>query len=88
MTMLLGKARHWPQEIEPPSPTGTLFEDVGVDHYAAAWIEALANDGIALGCKIAEFCPETPVTRAELAVFFAKAFNLPSQEGTSWLKEN
>jgi len=37
----------------------------------------LANEGISAGCGNGNFCPEVPVTRAQMAVFLVKAFSLP-----------
>jgi 2',3'-cyclic-nucleotide 2'-phosphodiesterase/3'-nucleotidase/5'-nucleotidase len=61
----------------PPAATGTLFTDVPVDGFAAAWIEELANAGITGGCGGGNFCPNANVTRAEMAVFLVTTFNLP-----------
>jgi len=55
----------------PPAAEGT-FTDVGTTHYAAAWIEQLFSDGITAGCGINIFCPETSVTRAQMAIFLLK----------------
>ncbi|HNC09483.1 MAG TPA: S-layer homology domain-containing protein, partial [Anaerolineales bacterium] len=60
----------------PPPATGT-FSDVPTDYWAAAWIEQLAAEGITSGCGSGIYCPENPVTRAQMAVFLVKAFNLP-----------
>jgi subtilisin family serine protease len=61
----------------PPAATGTVFADVAAGDFAAAFIEQLAAEGIASGCGGGDFCPNTPVTRAEMAVFLVAAFNLP-----------
>ena len=63
----------------PTPPPSTRFVDVPVDHWAAAWIEQLAADGIAEGCSASPpmYCPESPVTRAQMAVFLVRTFNLP-----------
>jgi uncharacterized protein YkwD len=57
----------------PPSATGTIFNDVPIDHWAAAWIEQLAADGITSGCSAINYCPESVVTRAEMAIFLLRA---------------
>ena len=46
-------------------------------HWAGDWIEQLAVEGITSGCALGLYCPENPVTRAQMAVFLVKAFNLP-----------
>jgi hypothetical protein len=53
----------------PPSVGTTGFSDVPADHWAAAWIKQLAAEGITSGCGAGSYCPETPITRAQLAVF-------------------
>ena len=60
----------------PPAPSGTLFADVPVTHWAAAFIEALASEGITGGCAPGLYCPASPVTRAEMAVFLTATFDL------------
>lgn len=57
-------------------PTGTArFEDVGPGHTFRADIAALADAGITRGCNRARtrFCPDAPVTRAQMAAFLARA---------------
>ena len=58
----------------PPLPTGTIFADVSVDSFAAAWIEDLYARGITGGCLTdpLRYCPDANVTRAEMAVFLLK----------------
>ena len=57
----------------PPPATGTVFADVAVDDFAAAWIEALAAENITGGCGGGDYCPLSPVTRAQMAVLLLKA---------------
>ena len=58
-----------------PIATGP-FTDVSGTH--AANINAVANAGISLGCDLAGtlFCPDEPVSRAQLASFLARGFEL------------
>lgn len=58
-----------------PAPTGA-FSDVATDHWAAAWIEQLAAEGITAGCGGGEYCPAAQVTRDQMAVFLVRTFNL------------
>jgi hypothetical protein len=88
MAVILGKAKYWPVEPEDPPATGTMFEDVRAEHWAAGWIEELASSGVTAGCKAGKFCPEEAVARAELAVFMVKAFNLPVREDSTWILED
>ncbi|MFZ5821521.1 MAG: S-layer homology domain-containing protein [Chloroflexota bacterium] len=60
----------------PPAAVG-MFSDVPAGNPFARWIEQLANEGITGGCGGGKFCPKTPVTRAQMAVFLVAAFNLP-----------
>ncbi len=55
---------------------GTLqgeFNDCGDDYWAADFINTLKYSGIAAGCGGGDFCPESPVTRQEMAVFIVSA---------------
>ena len=61
----------------PPAATGTAFTDVPADYWAAAWIEQLVAEGITTGCGDGNYCPESAVTRAQMAVFLVKTFALP-----------
>jgi hypothetical protein len=56
----------------PPDPTGTAFGDVPANGFAAAWIEDLAARGITGGCGGGNYCPNSAVTRAQMAVFLLK----------------
>ena len=56
----------------PPPATGTVFADVAEGDFAAAWIEALAAEGITGGCGGGDYCPGDPVSRAQMAVFLLK----------------
>ena len=62
----------------PPVATGTMFADVPSSHWAAAWIEKLAVDGISTGCNGGNFCPNSNVTRAEMAIFLLRAEHGPA----------
>ena len=59
----------------PFSPTGTLFSDVPMAHWAVGWIEQLYADGVTLGCGASplRYCPDASVTRAEMAIFLLRA---------------
>jgi hypothetical protein len=59
----------------PPAPTGTLFQDVPQNGFAAAYIEKLAADGVTGGCQAAPplYCPDNPATRAQMAVFLLRS---------------
>jgi hypothetical protein len=56
----------------PPAATGTLFADVPASDPFAPWIEELASLGVTGGCGGGNYCPASPVTRAQMAVFLLK----------------
>ncbi len=70
-----GAAVRWTRTLSLP-PTTASFDDVPVDYWAFQHIEALAKSGITSGCDASNFCPEDPLTRAQMAVFLAKALGL------------
>ncbi len=57
----------------PPAASGTVFTDVPQGSFAADWIEELASLEITGGCGGGNYCPNGPVTRAQMAVFLLKA---------------
>ena len=61
----------------PLPASGTVFGDVAASYWAAAWIKQLAAEGITGGCGAGNYCPDRPVTRAQMAVFLVKTFDLP-----------
>jgi hypothetical protein len=71
MAVFLLKARFGADHVPPPA-TGTVFADVHPGDFAADWIEELASLGITGGCGNGNYCPDAPVTRAEMAVFLLK----------------
>jgi len=64
----------------PPAATGTVFGDVHIGDFAADWIEDLAIRGITAGCGGGNYCPNAPVTRAEIA-----ALLLLAEHGSGYL---
>ncbi|HEY1249865.1 MAG TPA: S-layer homology domain-containing protein [Thermoanaerobaculia bacterium] len=71
MAVFLLKAKFGSDHVPPPE-TGTVFLDVPVGSFAAAWIEELYNLGVTGGCGNGNYCPDDPVTRAQMAVFLLK----------------
>jgi hypothetical protein len=59
-----------------PPPAGGMFDDVDLSYWAVHWIEQLAAEGITGGCGGGNYCPEDPVTRAQMAVFLVRTFGL------------
>jgi hypothetical protein len=62
-------------EYSPPDVEATFNDTSG--HWAEDWIEQLVVERITVGCGNNNYCPERIVTRAQMAVFITKTFNLP-----------
>jgi hypothetical protein len=73
MAVFLLRGMHGASYVPPAVGGSTGFVDVRTDHWAAAWIKQFAIDGVTAGCGANTFCPEGPVTRAQMAVFLLKA---------------
>jgi hypothetical protein len=60
-----------------PPVTTNIFSDVPSSYWAAAWINALYNEGITGGCGVnpLTFCPDQTVTRAQMAVFLLRTIH-------------
>ena len=61
---------------QPPAATG-VFTDVPPTHMFAPYVEQLAREGITSGCGPTTYCPDATISRGQMAVFVARAFNLP-----------
>jgi Carboxypeptidase regulatory-like domain/S-layer homology domain len=61
-----------------PPPAVGLFSDVDDDPFKP-WIDEVARRGYTIGCGGSNFCPNAPLTRAEMAVWLVKAFKFPTQ---------
>jgi hypothetical protein len=61
-----------------PAPANATFTDVPTDHPFFRFIEALAAAGITGGCSVNPpmYCPDTPLTRGQMAVFLSRALGL------------
>ena len=60
----------------PASATDYFSDDNGNIHEGN--INAVAQAGITLGCGGGNYCPDSPVTRDEMASFLARAMSLPA----------
>ena len=56
-----------------PSSESTFVDVAGVHAEA---VDAIAAAGITVGCREDRFCPDDPVTRAQMATFLDRAFTL------------
>ena len=66
-----------------PQAGSSRFVDVDDSEWWMPYVERLADLGITYGCatELARFCPEDPVTRAQMASFLSRAFGLEAPEG-------
>ena len=72
MAVFLMKSKRGAQN-QPPASTGTVFGDVPANNPFSSWIEQLAGFRITGGCGGGDYCPNSLVTRAQMAVFLLKA---------------
>ncbi len=65
-------------DAEPPAVSDSRFADVGADEWWMPYVERLAELEITVGCRAEPltFCPNQPVTRAQMATFLVRAFDL------------
>jgi uncharacterized delta-60 repeat protein len=77
MAVFLLKSKHGAGYVPPAVGSSTGFGDVPPDYWAAAFIKQLVIEGITAGCGNGNYCPEQPVTRAQMAVFLVRTFGLP-----------
>ncbi len=70
-----GATKKWTLHI------GDSFADVPRSHFAYRFVETLLHSGLTAGCSATQFCPASPVTRWQMAVFLATAMtdgNVPT----------
>jgi len=65
----------WRRQVSPPPATPT-FGDVPSSDGAWTSIEALAASGVTAGCGGGNYCPDSTLSRRQMAVFLAKALGL------------
>ena len=66
--------------LDLPAATGDQFGDDN-GHSLEAEIASLAASGITSGCSATSFCPDRSVTRAEMAAFIVRGFDLAAASG-------
>ncbi len=76
MAVFLLKAEHGAAYV-PPACGGT-FPDVACPSLFADWIERLASEGVTAGCGGGLYCPDSSVTRRQMAVFLLKTKEGPA----------
>jgi hypothetical protein len=74
MAAFLLKAK-WGTAFVPPACAG-VFSDVVCPSQFANWIEELYAEAITGGCGAGIYCPSSPNTRGQMAVFIVKTFGL------------
>jgi hypothetical protein len=77
MAVFLLRSKYGALYAPPIIGATTGFEDVQPGYWAAAWIKQLVAEAITSGCGSGTYCPEAPVTRAQMAVFLVRTFGLP-----------
>ena len=70
MAVFLLKAEHG-AVYSPPACSG-VFVDTPCPGPFTDWIEQLAAEGVTGGCGGGNYCPASPVTRAQMAIFLLK----------------
>jgi hypothetical protein len=67
----------WRRQVSPP-PAAATFDDVPLNNPYSPFIEALKASGVTAGCQSDPplFCPDRPITRAEMAVYMSLALGL------------
>ena len=71
-------------------PYEAIFADISDSHWAWLYIQVLANSGITAGCGNGNYCPDSVVTRAQMAVFLERGmrgsgFSPPAATGSVFL---
>lgn len=74
MAVFLLKTKHG-GDYEPPDCEG-MFSDVTCPSQYADWIEELVRREITAGCGGGNYCPLSPVSRDQMAVFLTRTFGL------------
>lgn len=72
----LGVVRVYYQLQVSAAPAVATFGDVPTSHAFFRFIEALNASGITAGCGSGNFCPDSPLTRGQMAVFLSIALGL------------
>ena len=62
--------------LVPPACATPVFADVPAESPYCRFIEELARRGVVAGCGGGNFCPTSPVTREQMAVFIVLTFGL------------
>jgi hypothetical protein len=63
-------------QVSAAPATASFPNDVPTTHPFFRFVEALAAAGITGGCGPGSYCPDSPVTRGQMAVFVATTLGL------------
>ena len=66
----------WWHRSVSPSPLTPTFLDVPASDPGFQFIEALSASGVTAGCGGGNFCPDSTLTRRQIAIFLAKSLGL------------
>jgi hypothetical protein len=66
----------WWKRTVSPAPATATFSDVPPSSPQFKFVEALHAAGITAGCGGGNYCPDSPITRGQMAVFLATALGL------------
>jgi len=74
MAIFLLRGKHCGSSYTPPAVgDSTGFGDVPLSASYAPWVKQLAAEGVTAGCGGGNFCPQTVVNRAQMAIFLLRA---------------
>ncbi len=74
-TLLTGVIWGYRLQVSPAPATAT-FPDVPVGSQFHRYVEALVDAGITAGCGGGNYCPNSPITRGQMAAFLSIALGL------------
>jgi hypothetical protein len=77
MAVFLLRSKEGPT-FTPPACTTPLFNDVPCSNPLAPWVNELARRAVTSGCGNGNYCPGSPVTRAQMAVFLLRTLGGPT----------
>lgn len=77
MAVFVGRARGWVVLGDDMAVAPELFPDVPAGHWAGTAIEACVEHGVVQGYDDGLYRPDAVVTRDQMAVYIARAFELP-----------
>jgi len=77
MAIFLMRAKYG-SAFNPGVATGTVFADVAKSYWASAWVERAYQNGVMPACSASplKFCPDSLVTRSEMATLLKTAYSL------------